>query len=213
MQVLHAKALLIDNDGVLVDSLSSIRLAFLQWGALHGIDGAAVYRNYGGRRSQDIARVLFGAEAGPAAALELDQLEIDQAPLVRALPGAQELLASMGDNWTLVTSGPRTLARARLAAAGLPSPRILVSADDVSAGKPSPESFLLAAELNETQPDRCVALEDSQFGVAAAVAAGCMTVTIGDRDLPGQILRASSLTALWVTGSIGQYVVSVGVGG
>lgn len=210
--MLPAQALLIDNDGVLVDSLESIRLAFHRWGELHEMDGDAIYRDHGGQRSEDIARSLFGPELGPTAALELDRLEIDQAPLVRALPGAHDLLASIGEDWTMVTSGPRALAIARLSAAGLPLPRIMVSGDDITAGKPSPQSYVLAAELNDAAPKDCVALEDSRVGVAAAAAAGCRTVRIGDEDLPGQVFRVPALTQVSVTGASGRYAVTVWTG-
>lgn len=208
-QVFTARALLIDNDGVLVDSLASIRLAFSRWGEMHGLDGDAIYRGFGGQRSEDIARILFGPQLGASAALELDQLEIELAPLVRALPGAHDLLAPIGGDWTLVTSGPRALATARLAASGLPIPRILVSGDDVTAGKPSPQSYLLAAQLNNVEPQSCLVLEDSLVGVGAAVAAGCRTVRIGDEDLLGQVFRVPALTHVSVTGSTGRYSITV----
>ena len=208
-QAFQAQALLIDNDGVLVDSLESIKLAFSRWGALHGMDGDAIYREHGGQRSQDIARALFGPERGPDAARELDGLELELAAGVRALPGAHDLLAAIGEEWTLVTSGPGELARARLSAAGLPGPRTVVSADDITEGKPSPQSYLLAAEVNHVEPRQCVALEDSRVGVAAAAAAGCQTVCVGAEDRPGQAVRVPSLTHVSVTGSAPHFVVTV----
>lgn len=49
------------------------------------------------------------------------------------------------------------------------------SADDVARGKPAPDLFLHAAERLAAAPKRCLAIEDSLNGVAAARAAG-MTV-------------------------------------
>ena len=48
-----------------------------------------------------------------------------------------------------------------------------VCAADVSAAKPDPEPYLLASKLLGADPRRCVVLEDSPNGVAAAEAAGC----------------------------------------
>ena len=46
------------------------------------------------------------------------------------------------------------------------------SATQVTAGKPAPDLFLLAARSMGAEPDRCVVVEDSRSGVAAARAAG-----------------------------------------
>jgi len=53
----------------------------------------------------------------------------------------------------------------------------------VTKGKPHPEAYLKAVELLQQQDpqltvDHCVALEDSEPGVAAAVASGAVTVAI-----------------------------------
>ena len=46
------------------------------------------------------------------------------------------------------------------------------SADLVARGKPAPDVFLYAAEKLGVEPDKCLALEDSENGVRAGVAAG-----------------------------------------
>ncbi|MFD7443827.1 HAD family hydrolase [Streptomyces sp. NPDC059909] len=46
------------------------------------------------------------------------------------------------------------------------------SAQDVGRGKPAPDLFLYAAERMGVAPERCVVVEDSRLGVAAAQAAG-----------------------------------------
>jgi HAD superfamily hydrolase (TIGR01509 family) len=48
----------------------------------------------------------------------------------------------------------------------------LFSAQDVGRGKPAPDLFLHAAERMGVAPHRCVVIEDSPLGVAAARAAG-----------------------------------------
>jgi HAD superfamily hydrolase (TIGR01509 family) len=48
----------------------------------------------------------------------------------------------------------------------------IYSADEVRRGKPAPDLFLHAASCMATPPERCVVVEDSPFGVAAAKAAG-----------------------------------------
>ncbi len=48
----------------------------------------------------------------------------------------------------------------------------IFSADEVERGKPAPDLFLHAAGRIGVAPERCVVVEDSPFGVAAAVSAG-----------------------------------------
>ena len=51
----------------------------------------------------------------------------------------------------------------------------IFSASEVCNGKPAPDLFLFAAERMKASPDRCLVIEDSVPGIAAARAAG-MTV-------------------------------------
>ena len=53
---------------------------------------------------------------------------------------------------------------------------VIVAADDVSACKPDPEPYLKAAAGLDIAPTRCVAIEDSPAGLAAARAAGMRTI-------------------------------------
>ena len=48
----------------------------------------------------------------------------------------------------------------------------IFSADDVEHAKPAPDLFLHAAAAMDVDPERCVVVEDSRYGVQAAVAAG-----------------------------------------
>jgi HAD superfamily hydrolase (TIGR01509 family) len=66
----------------------------------------------------------------------------------------------------------RTLARAGLAF------EVTVAGDEVAHGKPAPDMFLAAAARLGAEPLRCVAIEDSPPGVAAALAAGMVTIAV-----------------------------------
>lgn len=48
----------------------------------------------------------------------------------------------------------------------------IFSADEVQHGKPAPDLFRHAASRMSTLPERCIVVEDSPFGIAAAKAAG-----------------------------------------
>lgn len=57
------------------------------------------------------------------------------------------------------------------------------SAEDVPAGKPAPHVYLRAASLLGVVPERCIAVDDSVFGVEAAHRAGMYVLAyVGDGD-------------------------------
>jgi len=102
---------------------------------------------------------------------------------VEAMPGALELLAEVraaGIPTALVTSSERVIMEAVLASLArhdITFP-VTVCGQDVRHPKPHPEPYLRAAALLGAEPRFCVALEDSPNGVAAAEAAGCVTVAV-----------------------------------
>ena len=77
----------------------------------------------------------------------------------------------------------------------------IVTGDDVTHRKPHPEAYLLAARRLGIAPDRCVAIEDSQHGLAAAKAAGMKAVAIpnwltAEHDLDAADLRVTDAAKL-----------------
>ena len=60
----------------------------------------------------------------------------------------------------------------------------ILTRDDVVRGKPSPDLYLLAAARFSLKPEACVAVEDFNHGVAAALAAGAMTIMVPDMVTP-----------------------------
>lgn len=103
-------------------------------------------------------------------------------------PGARELLQGLRDlgiPTALVTMSIGRMAAAVVASLDFPAFDAVVTGDQVAAGKPDPECYLRAAELLGVDPRRSVAIEDSEYGVAAGVAAGMATVAVPMHvDLP-----------------------------
>jgi HAD superfamily hydrolase (TIGR01509 family) len=58
------------------------------------------------------------------------------------------------------------------------------SAQDVHRGKPEPDLYLLAAQTLGVEPDHCMVVEDSPFGVRAAHAAGMRCVAFAGGVTP-----------------------------
>jgi HAD superfamily hydrolase (TIGR01509 family) len=123
---------------------------------------------------------------------------------VQVMPGASELLDALraeGVPVGLVTSSLRDIADAVLKSVGRDRFDVVVTAGDVTRTKPDPEPYLTAAGLLGVEPVRCVVLEDSPNGVAAATAAGCAVVAVPSvlpiDPAPGRLV-VSSLTEVGV---------------
>lgn len=98
-------------------------------------------------------RMELTAVAGVEAAL--DAVDLTGIPTCVASSGAHERIET-----ALTTVGLLTRFAGRI-----------FSADDVARGKPHPDLFLHAAERMGAEPERCLVVEDSPHGVAAAKAA------------------------------------------
>lgn len=124
-------------------------------------------------------RPVLEAEAA-AALFDMDGTLIDSTAVVVEVPGAAVLVERpAGIPFAVVTSAPRELARRRLRAAGMDLPDVVVAAEDVSAGKPAPDAYLRAAALLGVEAHRCIAFEDAEAGLIAAVGSGARTVVVG----------------------------------
>ena len=96
-------------------------------------------------------------------------------------PGARELLRSVHDAgipMALVTMSFRRMALDVADAIGFPAFEVIVAGDDVEHAKPHPEPYLRAAAALGVDPADCLAFEDSEPGVASAVASGARVIAI-----------------------------------
>lgn len=174
---LNVAVVVFDSDGVLVDSRSSVDRAWRRWAIGRGLDPEDVLESAHSRPSRETVTSFVPRAAFGEALAEIDRLELHDAGTVREVLGATTLLAALPpDRWAVVTSATRSLARARLRAAGIPPPPILVTADDVSRGKPDPEGYVAALRRLGVVPAEAAVIEDSSGGIAAARAAGVATI-------------------------------------
>jgi HAD superfamily hydrolase (TIGR01509 family) len=205
------EGVLFDMDGTLVDTEPLWFEVEISVMARLGADGwtpADQQELVGGSLGKSVAYMISRA-ARPADPDEVATWLVDgMAELLRTrevepLPGAVELLDAVraaGLPHALVTSSERVIAEAVLSALARLGVRfeVVVCAEDVRNPKPDPEPYLLGASLLGADPRCCVALEDSPNGVAAALAAGCVTVAV-----PG-LVPISGRPGLHVVGSLAE---------
>ena len=183
-------AVLCDMDGTLVDSekLWDVAMAAL-YDRLGGELTPQVRAATVGGCAQDTLRIVYtdlGLELDPTAMAESARWLHDYTGglFAAGLPwcaGARDLLEALtaaAIPTALVTNTPRMLAERALDSIGRHYFAAVVCGDEVAAGKPAPDAYLRAAELLELDPGRCLAVEDSPTGAAAAAAAGCPVLVV-----------------------------------
>ncbi|MGB6723079.1 MAG: HAD family hydrolase, partial [Terracidiphilus sp.] len=125
--LLRCQGVLFDMDGILISSLGSVERSWTRWARLRGIDPAYVCGIAHGRRAIDTLAHLRPDLDSEAELKIVEDQEIADNDGLKVLPGVLELLAALPpDRWTVVTSATERLARARMAAGGIPVPRRLV---------------------------------------------------------------------------------------
>jgi HAD superfamily hydrolase (TIGR01509 family) len=192
-------AVLFDLDGTLVDTEGLWWQATSEVAASLGVTlGPADSRHVLGRTVEDVAAHLLSLTREPCPDPAEDLTEAFAKRVsegVTVIPGALALLSELHANripTALVTASPRAIVHLVL-------PRLdhtfdlVISAEDTARGKPHPDPYLEATRRLGVDPRRCVAVEDSPPGIAAATAAGCR-VLVADpaAGLPG--LHAMSVS-------------------
>jgi HAD superfamily hydrolase (TIGR01509 family) len=181
---LTGRALLIDLDGTLADSLDVMRTVYTRFLARFGLEGNdAEFDALNGPPTDEVVRMLQHARnlEGTHAVLLADyrSLVADAYARVSPSPGARTLLErahAAGWSIAVVTSNGSAVARRWLDAAGLGElVDHVVGGDMVERGKPNPDPYVAALSALGADPARSVALEDSSQGAAAAQAAGVRT--------------------------------------
>jgi sugar-phosphatase len=176
---LDGKGLLFDLDGTLVYSIESVDRAWTRWSREHGLDPTGILTEIHGRRAIDSLK-LVAPHLNPEHEFTLlERYESEDTEGVKPIQGALKLLAALADMpWGIVTSGTTLVARARMAAAGIPEPPIIVFGEEVLEGKPAPDAYLLGAAKLGLSAHDCIVFEDAVSGVHSALAAGAKVIAI-----------------------------------
>ncbi|MGW7242749.1 HAD-IA family hydrolase [Streptomyces sp. NPDC054804] len=179
---LPLQAVLFDMDGTLVDTER------LWWEAVERVAGRTLGEadepDVLGRPVEYTAQWLAGGtgRSGADLAAELHREFADRVRTgIVPRPGALDLLdalAAAGVPTALVTASPRAVADLVLAALGAGRFAASVTADDTGRTKPAPDPYLAACRALGVDPAACVAVEDTETGVASAEAAGCAVLAV-----------------------------------
>lgn len=109
-------------------------------------------------------------------------------------PGVHDFLDALDRHRlprAIATNGITARAEWKLEQTGLLSRiDVVVGLDQVERGKPAPDVYIEAARRLNVDPSACVALDDSDLGIRAALAAGIKTVIQIPDMTPSQDLQA-----------------------
>lgn len=194
------QAILFDLDGTLIashEALDDAYRTFLRTRALE--PSAAEFARLDGASLSEIVASLRSAHRidEPSDTLELEYraLVAERYVSVAPLPGADALLESLSAarRLALVTSAPRELVDVVLERRGWVSRFSVVVTGDDGAAKPDPELYRICLSRLRVASDRALAIEDGPHGVAAAVAAGLVTLGIASSpDRADELRRAGA---------------------
>jgi mannitol-1-/sugar-/sorbitol-6-phosphatase len=171
---------LFDMDGTLLTSIEAAERVWSRWLRRFGLDPARILPGIHGVQTIETIRRLAIAGVDPEAEADwIAREEIADLDGVRPIDGAAAFVASLpADGWAIVTSATRTLAEARLEAAGLVPPPLFITAEDLANGKPAPDCYREAARRLGRPVSDCLVFEDAPAGIEAGRAAGASVVVI-----------------------------------
>jgi HAD superfamily hydrolase (TIGR01509 family) len=194
-------AVLFDNDGLTLDTEPTWTRAETALFARHG-------RTFTLEHKRELLGTAPAVSAGklermlgrPGEELtaELHELMLVEAmDGIEPMPGVVALLAALADARVpvgLVSNSRREFVERGLRSAGLEGAfGVVIAAEDARRPKPAPDGYLAAAAALGADATACAVLEDSPTGVAAARAAGALT--IGVPSVPGIALEADVVVA------------------
>jgi len=183
------RAVIFDMDGLLIDSERAILQCWRDAAVGQSLElDDGLWLSMVGLHEAGCAELLNGMlGVGNARLLSLecsrgyDRMVEAGLPLK---PGARDLLQDLQDlgvPMAVATSTRGERARTKLVRSGIDHYfEHVVTSSDVAHAKPAPDLYLLAAERLGIVPAECVALEDSEFGVRAASAAGIRVIQVPD---------------------------------
>lgn len=204
-----SRAMIFDMDGLLIDSERAVMECWRETAAAQALAvDDTVWLSMVGLHEAGCADLLNGLlGVDQARRLTLECKHRYDALVETGLPlkaGARDLLqdlSTLGVPLAVATSTRGERARIKLARSGIDHFfRHVVTSSDVVHAKPAPDLYLLAARRLGIPPGECIALEDSEFGVRAASAAGLRVIQVPDLVPASELTRSLAI----VFSSIGE---------
>ena len=182
----RVSALIMDFDGVIIDSESTVLVAWQEEYQRHGLclDLAAWHTQVGsGHGRLDALAALVGDEFNADASLARKRARerelVEAQPLLPGVPSWLAVARTAGIPTAIASSSSRGWVLPHLRRLGLQgSFDVVCCGDDVAAVKPAPDIYLRVIDQLGVHASECIAVEDSPNGITAAKAAGCYCIAV-----------------------------------
>jgi len=199
-------ALVFDFDGVLADSeplhLRAYQETLEPLG--HSLPREEYYARYLGYNDYDMFKELAAARRWPVTHEDIETLIAAKGRIYESLlttadhlyPGTAAAVARLAAQYPLgIASGAlrheiESILRARALDRHF---RFIVASGDTPASKPAPDPYSRAAALHGLPPSRCLAIEDSRWGIESAKTAGLWCIGITNTYPVAELLSADAI--------------------
>lgn len=186
-------AFIFDVDGVIADTATMHEAAWRQLAEEHGLpfDEAAADNLRGLSREASLRSILGDREVSPETFAEMAEQKnrrylelLDRLTSEDVLPGVRTLLGDLADmGIKLAVVSMSRNARSVLLRTGIVDAfDIVIDGNDLAGFKSELNRYQRAAKMLRVEPGRCVVVEDSTAGIAAARGAGMRSIGVGDPD-------------------------------
>lgn len=212
------KAILVDLDGTLVDSLPVLYPIYGEFLRLYGFEGSSCeFEQINGYSVPLIVEFLQKKYDLPGFAQDLytkyeSLIQERYLDCVELFPDSKSFLSrgtSLGYHFVLVSSCPEHLVRLILSKHEiLPFFSHLITKDQVRFCKPHKEPYCLALDLLKIENTQAIAIEDAENGVLSAQGAGIMTFQIvrqgfaEKKDMAWPVVTQFQEILSWLEGAV-----------
>lgn len=202
------KALCIDLDGTLIDTLPALYQVYLKFMNHFGKKGTeAEFKELIGPSIDEIVVILAKKHKLPEPPEELSVYYVSLLMMqgfqgTELYPHAKSTLESLkkaGVKLAIVTSGTKPLVKACLEPLHIePMFDAVITAEAVKQTKPHPDLYEIALKNLSIEPKDAVAIEDSSEGVAAALKAGLSVLMLTHKEAkPAEPLKGVTYVKDW----------------
>jgi HAD superfamily hydrolase (TIGR01509 family) len=199
--LMEFEAIIFDVDGLMFDTERIARDSWKQAMAEAGYElSDALYLTFIGHSLADITPALkaaFGKEIDVLSIFSrrmeiADRLYVEEGvPVKDGLKELLDFLETRGKRKGVASSSYKEVTLRKLTLAGIADRfETIVGGDEVPEAKPAPYVYQKAAQQMGVEPQRCLALEDSEPGLQAARAAGLTPFMVPDLIAPTPVTRA-----------------------
>jgi len=193
-------AVLFDMDGTVIDNVALHQAVWREFTAQRGLVIPERELDYAiGRKAAEVVEHFWpAATADDVSRLvrerqELYRARLADSDLIHPVAGVEAFLARLGGLGiprVLATDAPQANVDAVFRKFGIAHFfENVITSDLVHHGKPHPEIFLAAAQAAGAIPNRCLVVEDSPAGIAAAKAANCACLGVSTTQSRAQLLQ------------------------